>query len=127
MSIYCSIFDIGDEHLPRCKRMKRLESGLYGEADSQPCTCGSCPIRYQGSHVFPSRKDKRDGVFSIAAIPSHVTRTGHNDGREGMWHPWLRISMHKTNQDALVLTRRQVEKLRDTLNRWLEKSKVRRK
>jgi hypothetical protein len=88
MSIYCSIFDFGFDHLPRCKRMRKTRYG-YEQDNSKPCTCGSSPIEYQHSGVLPSGKDKRSkGVFGIAAIPDHITRNGRDDKpAKGQWYP----------------------------------------
>lgn len=120
MSIYCSIFDFGFEHSPRCKRIKKIRPKEYEQDDSKPCTCGSCPIEYLGSHIFPTARDNRDGCFGLAAIPSHITRDGKDDRPEGKWHPWLRVSLRE--KDTAILTRKQVEKLRDALTGWLERS-----
>lgn len=126
MSIYCSIFDFGHEHKPRCKRMRKLRAGVYERDDSIPCTCGDSPIRYQGSHVLPSAKDERGGIFGIAAIPNHITRDGRDDRPEnGKWYPWLRVSLDEAPKSAVILTRAQVKELRDSLNHWLQKSSER--
>lgn len=114
MSIYASIFDIGEEHLPRC---------LYRLDDSMPCTCGESPLLYQGSHVLPSKRDKRGGCLMLAAIPNHITRDGRDNGPQDGWYPWMRVSMFEANSDSLILTRKQVEKLRDSLSQWLENAK----
>ena len=60
MSIYQSIFGLGDEHKPRCLRIKKIEVGVYQQDDSKPCTCGSCPLKYEGSHILPSQLSKRE-------------------------------------------------------------------
>lgn len=117
MSVYCSIFGFGYEHSTRCKRVKKIRRKVYQQDDSQPCTCGSCPIQYQGSYVLPSNRDKRDGGFGIAAIPSHITRNGRDTPEDGKWRPWLRV--HLSNE-TVILTAKQVEKLRDALNDWME-------
>jgi hypothetical protein len=123
MSIYCSIFGFGDEHTPRCKRMKRISKGVYGQDDSKPCTCQSSPIAYQHSGVLPSKKDNRGGVLGIAAIPGHITRRGRpalSDDFTPYW-PYLRVSMFEAD-DSVILTRAQVEKLRNALNQWLKRA-----
>lgn len=120
MSIYCSIFGFGDEHELRCKRMRKIRKGQYQQDDSKPCTCKSSPIKYQHSGVLPSGKDERGGIFGIAAIPGHIKRKGRKPLSDGMtpWHPWLRVSMFEA-EDSIILARKQVEKLRDSLNVWL--------
>lgn len=124
MSIYCSIFDFGFDHTPRCKRVRKMRHKVYEQDDSKPCTCGSSPIQYLGSHVFPTDKDKRVGVFGLAAIPSHITRNGKDNGPEcNGWHPWLRISLDidKNSHGAIVITRKQAEKLRDALSNFIDR------
>lgn len=123
MSIYCSIFGFGDEHTTRCKRLKRIGKGVYEQDDSKPCTCGSAPIAYDHSGVLPSEKDKRGGIFGIAAIPGHINRKGRPALSENFhpWWPYLRVSMFDA-EDSVILTRKQVEKLRDALNDWLERA-----
>lgn len=116
MSIYCSIFDIGDEHKPKCARMKKVGRKSYSYDDSRDCTCGACPIKYEGSHVLPSTKSPRDGSFGFAAIPGHITRSGRDNGTKRYW-PYLRFHM---NDHTQVFTRKQAEKLRDALTEWLE-------
>ena len=122
MSIYCSIFDFGFDHSTRCKRVRKVGRKEYEQDDSKPCTCGSSPLEYQGSHVLPSKKDKRGGVIGIAAIPGHIKRPGRKAVSDDMhpYHPWLRLSLDDAHQNAVILTRKQVEKLRDALNTWLE-------
>ena len=91
------------------------------------------PIVYEGSHVLPSDNDRRGGSVEVAAIPHHITRDGRDDASEGALKDWLRLSVDsldsiKTYKDApyvsggsatVVLTRNQVERLRDTLTAWL--------
>jgi hypothetical protein len=121
MSIYCTTFDLGLEHSKRCERIRRVGKKIYEQDDSKPCTCGSTPIRYRGSHIFPSDSDERAGGLDLGAIPRHLTRNGRDNGPECGWHKWLRVSMHDgDNHGAAVLTLKQVEKLRDALNAWIE-------
>jgi hypothetical protein len=95
---------------------------VYEQDDSKPCTCGSSPIQFQHSGVLPSDNDKRGGIFGIAAIPDHITRDGRDDRPEkGKWHPWLRVSMFEV-EDSIILTRKQVEELRDALSDWLNRT-----
>lgn len=115
MSIYCSYFGMGDEHKPKCARIKKV-SGWYEQDDSKPCTCGSCPIKYQGSHVLPSRQDERDGYLGFAMIATHITKNGR-DNRERE-HPYLRFHL---NRASVVVTRKQATQLRDALTEWLSR------
>jgi hypothetical protein len=81
------------------------------------------PLKYQGSHVLPNDKDKRAGDFGIAAIPRFITRDGRdNKPEDDMWHPWLRVHIFDGHQGSVILTRKQVERLRDALNNWLERT-----
>jgi hypothetical protein len=126
MSVYCSTFGLGDEHTSECERMTKLSKGAYSVDDSKPCTCGSCPIQYLGSHILPTDNDRRGGYLSLGAIPLHITRDGRDDGPEDGWWPWLRLSVSAKecggDLDTVLLTRRQVEGFRDALNEWLENS-----
>ena len=115
MSIYQSIFGLGDEHKPRCLRIKKIEVGVYQQDDSKPCTCGSCPLKYEGSHILPSQLSKREGDFGFAGIPGHITRNGRDNGKKRWW-PWLRFHL---NRNTVILTKKQVGQLRDALNVWL--------
>lgn len=120
MSIYATTFSLGDEHSARCTRITRVGPKTYKRDDSKPCTCECAPLIYQESHVLPSDRDKRGGVFMLAAIPGHITRDGRDDAPEGKgWHPWLRVSMFEVESDSFVLTRKQAKALRDALTDWL--------
>lgn len=117
MSIYCSIFDLGFEHETNCRRISNTSKGYYLQDDSKVCTCGSCPIKYAGSTVFPSDKDLRFGSLDLGAIPPHITRDGKDDGDDDKgWHPFLRVGV---DDATCVLDRKQVEKLRDAIDKWL--------
>lgn len=123
MSIYMSTFGLGYEHKPRCAKMRRLSKGVYEESFSETCTCGSSPIEYQGSHILPSGRDKRQGSFGLGAIPPHITRNGRDDAPDdGKLKPWLRVSLDGVKGRTCILDRKQVEELRDYLSRWLRES-----
>lgn len=93
------------------------------------------PIVYEGSHILPSNDDRRGGSVYVCGIPDHITRDGRDDAPEGALKDWLRLSVHnvdsteqyegkpyvKAGDAAVVLTRRQVERVRDTLTGWLER------
>lgn len=121
MSIYCSIFDLGYDHKSRCARIERTGRNEFRVHEKRPCTCGSSPIVYKGSHVLPGKKDVCGGFLGLAAIPGHISSKGRKAQSEDFlpWHPWLRVS---TERDDFVLTRKQVERLRDALNDWLKKA-----
>ena len=100
--------------------MKRISKGVYQQDDSKPCTCRESPMEYQGSHVLPSNKNARDGTFDLGAIPSYITRNGRDDAPDdGNWWPWLRVSV---NNETVVLTRKQVERIRLALIDWLART-----
>lgn len=120
MSIFCSIFDIGFEHKNTCARMRRIGRKAFIYDESKPCTCGSCPIVYRHSGVFPRASDERSGHVDLAAIPTHITRDGKDDGEGGYWHPWLRFGV---NNNTVLLTLRQAETLRNALTQWLDKAR----
>ena len=119
MSIYCSIFGLGDDHKPRCARMKSIGVGIYQEDDSKPCTCGNSPLRYQDSHTLPSQSDARGGQLGFAAIPDHITRSGRSK-ESGKYWPWIRFHLSGGDKDAVILTLKQVRALRDALTQWVE-------
>jgi hypothetical protein len=121
LSIYCTTFDLGLEHSNRCKRIGRTGKKCYAQDDSKPCTCGSTPIRYQGSHILPSDRDERGGGLDLGAIPRHITRNGRDNATGNGWHKWLRIGIDDGKKHSgVVLTLKQVEKLRDSLTAWIE-------
>lgn len=119
MSIYCTTFDLGLEHSAKCKRVK---NGVQN--DSRECTCGSCPIFYQGSHVLPADSHKRAGHLDLGTIPGHIDyldRPAISDDMQP-YHPWLRFSLcaKEIGGETIVLDRGQVGQLRDALSRWIE-------
>jgi hypothetical protein len=123
MSIYCSIFDFGSEHKPRCRRVIKIGRGYIERNDALECTCGNCPIIYQGSHVLPSNKDERGGEFGISAIPDHITRNGRRGNpKDGEWYPWLRVHLDGGGRDTVILNKKQVVELRDALNEWIARA-----
>lgn len=122
MSIYCTTFDMGGEHTGQCARVKRVGRKVYEQDDSKPCTCGSAPIRYQGSHILPSDSDERNGIVRLGAIPPHITRNGRYNRRGDRWHRWLRLSVEADAGATVVLTKKQAMALRDALNDWLKQT-----
>lgn len=76
------------------------------------------PLVYQGSHIPPDeRTDPRGGWVDLALIPSHITRDGRDDKPEDAapW-PYLRFGV---NESTVVLTRKHVEEIVETLTWWL--------
>ena len=119
MSIYATWLSLSDdEHEESCAvyAETRPGSGIF-EFSGEPCDCGlpGAPIVYQGSHVLPSDDDARGGTVDVAAIPDFIVR----DGRDDAQGDWLRLSVY-AEDDAVVLTRSHVERLRDTLTKWLD-------
>jgi len=105
MSIYCSFGSIDDEN-DRPRSWKK-------------------PIRYQGSHVLPSEKDEHCGSVDLAYIPPHITQGRRKRPENGSLWPWLRVSIAQENMssgETVILNRKQVKKLRDSLDWWLGKS-----
>ena len=136
MSIYASFGCVDSaDHKVGCKRLAKkrpvgaiacimTESGTYWVDESRPCTCGVGPIRYQHSGILPSDSDERGGCFSLGYIPGHIddgTRKPLSDNMQPCW-PWLRVSIWgaKPEDPTVVLTREQVQSVRDSLNWWLE-------
>lgn len=101
--------------------------GRYWRRDlSRPCSCHCGPIVYQGSHVLPFDDDERAGSVDVAFIPGFIGRTDrpalHGDEDDGPVWPWLRLSANddKEGSVAVLLDRKQVMELRDTLNQFAE-------
>jgi hypothetical protein len=125
-----------DEHADGCAVYVETSPGVF-EFSGEPCDCGTpdAPIVYEGSHVLPSDSDRRGGDVDVAAIPSFIERDGRSDGEAGTLKDWLRLSvanppstlMHdgrpyvSGGRAAVVLDRRQVQRLRDTLTAWLDR------
>lgn len=102
--------------------------------DTEERELGS-PYVYRGSHVVPADGDPRGGSLGVAAIPNHchpdADRSPDRD-EDDVSHrvDFLRLDLTEDpttyryewhNGDAtVVLDRRQVTVLRDTLNRWLD-------
>lgn len=116
MSIYCSYWDIGWDHDDKCKRIRKVRGGGFVQNDEKPCTCGSCPIEYRGSHILPTENDRRDGSLGISAIPDHIT---NYDADLLPWKPFLRVHL---NDGTVIIDRQQAEKFSAALNKWLEDS-----
>jgi hypothetical protein len=76
------------------------------------------PIRYQQSHILPSDDDPRGGNVDVAFIPGFIERTDRPPLSEddAPMHPWLRLSV---DDATVVLDRKQVARLHETLGRWL--------
>lgn len=135
MSIYASVihFDADDhaDHCARwvpCTREEAQTAGRAAFADdkhwrydrAQPCTCQAGPLRYQGSHVLPSDDDPRAGCVEVGMIPGFIEREGREligatEDDHPCW-PWLRLSV---SEGTAVLTRTQVQEIRDYLDHWL--------
>lgn len=137
MSIYATWLSLGEtEHEDGCAVWVEVEPGCF-EHSGKPCTCGlpRCPIVYEGSHVLPSDADRRGGGVDIASIPDFIERDGRDDAQGAGLKDWLRLSVSaspSTTRDrgkpyvrgghvTVVLTRQQVQEVRDTLTSWLER------
>lgn len=136
MSIFATALDFdADDHDPQCARWVECDcdyEGLHGRVsiapgfghwrydDGEPCTCFCGPIKYQGSHVFPSDDDPRGGQFHVAYIPGYIRRDGRDVvDDDGVW-PWLRVSV---NGETVILGREQVRAVYADLHEWLEAAK----
>lgn len=141
MSIYASSFDLDaddhdtdcarwvlcecpDDHAPHTGRISYANDGRhYPYDDTIPCSCGTGPLRYQGSHVLPSEADPHGGTIHASHIPGFITRDGRclstDDEDYPVW-PYLRVGVGDDEASAMVvLTRARVEELRDYLAGWL--------
>lgn len=110
MSIFCSMKGIGDEW------------------DSKP---SHRPLRYRGSHIFPSAKDEHGGSVDLAYIARHITRDRKdNRSEKSPLHPWLRFGVSVDNQssgETVVLSRKQVADLVEQLKWFLRESEAKKK
>ncbi len=95
------------------------------------------PLIYEGSHVLPGEGAPRGGSVDVAAIPGHVRywrehpdAPTESEPGHGPPDPYLRLGVSAPEStdggggDATVLlTVRQVGRLRDTLTEWIESQK----
>jgi hypothetical protein len=135
VSIYATWLTIEDERQWMASMSAAgINAGVIRDGDPMPEDFDA-PIVYQGSHVLPSDTARRGGGIDVAAIPDHITRDGRDDAPEGALKDWLRLSVDSEDSDerydgrvyvpggraVVVLTRPQVERLRDTLTEWLDR------
>lgn len=96
-----------------------IKTGIIRDSGPTPDDLDA-PLVYQGSHVLPDDNAQRGGYVEFAAIPAHVRYYRENpdgdDEPEGV-DAWIRLSV---NEGMVLLTERQVERLRDGLAEWLE-------
>jgi hypothetical protein len=125
MSIYASLPAPSDDaHEPMCARWEIRGPGHYA-LGKRWCNCGQpdAPLVYKGSHILPADTDPRGGGVDVAMIPGHVRYwRDHPDAIEepgGPPEPYLRLGV---NGETVVLTRRNVAQLYDTLTEWLEET-----
>lgn len=115
------------------------DDGEVEDLNDLPPEMLDAPIVYEGSHVLPSDSDRRGGAVEVAAIPNHIERHDRPELPDGTLKDWLRLSVHsldsncisesrdgkppyvKGGDSTVVLTRPQVERLRETLTAWLER------
>lgn len=148
MSIYCSTDAPSDDVCIDYARPldKEPADGRYaiswdGDADRMfamkpaPCApgddCPECdgweaPWVYQGSHVMPTLDAERGGWVDLAYPASHCSTPkehaaggiDYSEARENgsPAHPWMRFGV---NGETVVLHRRQIARIVDTLTRWL--------
>lgn len=148
MSIYATWLSIDDhDHKPECAHwepcseheaeaaritMVTSDGRCFRWVPDVACTCGSPPpLVYQGSHVVPSQDGPRGGSVSFCAIPNfcHPSVRG-TDADTGPPVDYARLWVTEDpatyghgehgNGAVVVLDRKQVERLRDTLTLWLE-------
>lgn len=144
MSIYATWLHLTahDEHEVDCSRwvmadpgedwrMEKFSDGSHWNYDpSLPCSCGELgPLVYHGSHVNPALEGERGGTLEVGAIPNHCHPDARGADDPGAPVEFLRICLTEDPRtyhgmepgDAtVVLDRAHVERLRDTLTRWLD-------
>lgn len=102
MSIYCS-FGMFDEH--------GNDDIEFGHPQ---------PYAYRRSHIIPTTDDPRGGYLDFGSIPGFITRDGRDEGDDGEYWPWLRVSLRGTadEPDTVVLDVGQVDALIADLVAW---------
>lgn len=139
MSIYATWLMLdGSDHVDGCAVYVETEPGSF-EFSGRECDCNrgmrEAPIVYEGSHVLPSTDDRRGGYVEVGGIPDFIERDGRDDAQGYGLKDWLRIGIGalpsieqyeggpyvEGGHATVVLERRQVEELRDTLAEWLER------
>jgi hypothetical protein len=137
LSIYATWLHLSDDdHEDGCAIYVEVSPGCF-EFSGESCDCGipRAPIRYEGSHVLPAQDAPRAGSVDVAGIPDHITRDGRDDAPEGALKDWLRLSVWNAPSElrrdgepyvaggrgVVVLDRRSVAELRDTLTAWLDR------
>jgi hypothetical protein len=139
VSIYATWLHLDDTHTDECAIWVETSDGCF-EPIGGPCDCGipMCPLVYEGSHILPSDDDQRGGSVDVAGIPDFITRDGRDDAQGTGLKDWLRLSVGALPSKliykgrpyqlggyvAVVLTRPQVEMMRDTLTAWLEREET---
>jgi hypothetical protein len=83
--------------------------------EDEPGTPGA-PYVYRASHIVPSLDGPRAGWLEVARIPDYVEGVGE------AWRNFLRLDVCGEGDEAqtVLLDRRQVTAVIDTLNRWLD-------
>lgn len=118
-----------DDHLDGCDVWEEIEpgiSGFSGKPCSLPDKCTGEPYIYEGSHLIPDRS-KRGGYAMACAIPAHIA-TEHVPTEK---YPAvtladidfirLSVSQDKGEGSTVLLDRKQVKELAETLTKWLER------
>jgi hypothetical protein len=127
VSIYGSLPAPDDDyHEDDCARWEKR--GDIWDIGDKPCDCGQvgAPLVYQGSHVLPSEEDRRGGHVDLGLISPHVRFWRDNpdasvedepDIDTALCEPFLRFGV---NDATVVLTRRNVEEVYQSLLWWLK-------
>lgn len=92
------------------------------------------PIAYQ-QNTYPLDETKRDGLFEMSYIPSHIADGPEDDRWPAPVKPYLRVGMAARLVDGMIvdarddvtvmLDRGQVEEVRDALTWWLDNAEGR--
>lgn len=146
MSIYGTWLSIHDERQVAAELADHgidhgviCDDGPVDDLAELPEDLLDAPIVYEGSHVLPSDGDRRGGSVEVAAIPNHIERPDRPELPEGALKDWLRLAVRSVDSESwcqgewrsgpyveggdatVLLTRRQVTRLRDTLTSWLDR------
>jgi hypothetical protein len=125
MSVYCTWLMLAH---PDQRAAELAAAGRIRCDYSRDREIGS-PYVYQGSHVVPAEADPRGGSLEIGSIPNFLHHDADQNAEDlSRRVEFIRIGITEDSStyhggepgDAtVVLDRRQVTELRDTLTQWL--------
>jgi hypothetical protein len=122
MSIFATWWSADEtEHLDTCAFWKECEPGIFersGQACSIPERCVGAPFVYGGSHLVPD-PEARGGWVEVGGIPSHIAHESNLATLEQIDYLRIGIGVLDGADFTVLLNRKQVEELTETLQQWL--------